>query len=96
MQASFGGQLSSLFGQRFALAVASPVDACSPLNNSGPISGTIVLIQRGACFMSTKVRSMQGTDRLGVALFRLDPGSAWMTFSFFPQRGAPRDFFVCG
>ncbi len=58
MQASFGGALSSLYGRRFALAVASPVDACSPMNNSTPVNGTIVLIQRGACFMSIKVSCM--------------------------------------
>jgi len=56
MQASFGAPLSTLYGRRFALAVASPNDACSPLNNSTPVNGTIVLIQRGACFMSTKVK----------------------------------------
>lgn len=56
MQAAFGAQLKSLYGQQFVLSVAIPGDACTPLSNAANINATVVIIQRGNCFMSTKVR----------------------------------------
>ena len=46
MQADFGGGPLKLAGRSYSVAVASPLDACSPLK---PIAaGTIAIMQRGA------------------------------------------------
>lgn len=55
MQAAFGGSVSSLYSQQLQLSVAQPSDGCSPLQNAADVNGTIVLIQRGTCYVSTKV-----------------------------------------
>ena len=57
MQAAFGGQVSSMYGRQFPLSVASPVEGCSMLQNSAEVAGTVVLIERGTCYFSTKVLS---------------------------------------
>ncbi len=56
MQAAFGGSIASLYNQQLLLSVAQPNDGCTPLQNAADVNGTVVLIQRGACYVSTKVR----------------------------------------
>ncbi len=50
MQAAFGGSVSALTGgKEYAMVVAQPLEACSPLQNDGnAVKGAIVLVQRGA------------------------------------------------
>lgn len=55
MQASFGGQVKSLYNQQLAFSVSIPADACSPLSNGVSVSGSVAIIQRGNCTMSSKV-----------------------------------------
>ena len=57
MQAAFGAPVSSLYGKQLQLSVATPQDGCTTLQNSADVSGTVVLIQRGTCYISTKVAS---------------------------------------
>lgn len=55
MQAAFGAQLRVLYNQQFVLSVASPADGCTAFNNAASVNASIVVMQRGNCFMSTKV-----------------------------------------
>jgi hypothetical protein len=48
MQANFGTSVATLGSQQLPLAVASPIDGCSPLQNTASLAGAVVLIQRGA------------------------------------------------
>ena len=48
MQATFGGSVSALANsQAYPLAVADPLEACTPLTNASALKGAIVLVQRG-------------------------------------------------
>jgi subtilisin family serine protease len=49
MQASFGGSVSVLTGgKEYAMVVAQPLEACTPLqNDAAAVKGAIVLVQRG-------------------------------------------------
>lgn len=57
MQAAFGAPLTTLYSEQFVLSVASPADGCSPFTNAAGVNASVVIIQRGNCFMSTKVGS---------------------------------------
>ena len=59
MQAAFGGTVASLEGQQLLLSLASPLDGCSVIQNSGAVAGTAVLMSRGTCYLSTKVANAQ-------------------------------------
>lgn len=54
MQAAFGGSLASLYAQPLQLSLAQPLDGCGQLQNAAAVNGTLVLVQRGSCYLTTK------------------------------------------
>ena len=60
MQSAFGGALSALGSETYKLVAADPALACSaPLNDGGNASGAVVLVERGSCYLSDKVATVQ-------------------------------------
>ncbi len=48
LQAGFGGRVSSLNSRSYRVLTASPLRACSSLQNAAELGGAVVLIERGA------------------------------------------------
>jgi hypothetical protein len=69
MQANFGTSVATLGSQQLPLAVASPIDGCSPLQNTASLAGAVVLIQRGTCYFSEKALAAQDAGAAAVLLF---------------------------
>jgi hypothetical protein len=64
-RAVFGPQTYSLSG---SVAVASPLDGCSPITNN--VTGKIVLMQRNACLFAAMVKVAQNAGAIGVIIYR--------------------------
>ncbi|GFR44316.1 hypothetical protein Agub_g5528, partial [Astrephomene gubernaculifera] len=71
--ANFGGDLAGLPANTPLLAGA-PQDACTPLTNAGSVSGRVVLVKRGGCYFSDKMRNAVAAGAVGVLVYndRLD------------------------
>ncbi|PSC76615.1 Serine protease ABC transporter B family tagA isoform A [Micractinium conductrix] len=81
MQATFGGSVSALANsQAYPLAVADPLEACTPLTNASALKGAIVLVQRGTCFFSEKALAAQAAGAAGVLIYDNVLG-AYFTYS---------------
>ncbi|HJR91996.1 MAG TPA: S8 family serine peptidase, partial [Acidimicrobiia bacterium] len=53
------------------LAVADPLDACTPLDD---MTGKIAFIQRGGCEFTVKVRNAENAGAIGALVFNSEPG----------------------
>ncbi|MDP9350771.1 MAG: S8 family serine peptidase [Chloroflexota bacterium] len=58
-----------------ALAIAEPILACTAVTNTAEVTGKIVLVQRGACTFTTKVRNAQNAGAVGVIVANSVPGA---------------------
>jgi hypothetical protein len=67
--AGFGPKISEgLFvGQQIVLS--SPVDACSPLDDSSSYNGKIVLIVRGTCTFVEKIKAASAAGAKGAVVY---------------------------
>ncbi|GAB4526069.1 MAG: hypothetical protein OHK0046_42530 [Anaerolineae bacterium] len=73
--ADYGGSIDTLPGE-YEIAVADPIDACTPLTNAADVAGKVVLAQRGLCEFSTKSYEGQQAGAIAVIIFNNRPGGA--------------------
>jgi mannosidase alpha-like ER degradation enhancer 3 len=50
------------------LALADPLKACSPLQNSHELNGRIAVVRRGSCMFEDKARLVQKAGAIGVII----------------------------
>lgn len=75
MQAAFGASVGKLGSGSFRLSVASPLDACSPLNNTADLAGSVVLVERGSCYFGDKAAAVQAAGGAAALIFDNQLGS---------------------
>ena len=66
VEAAFSKPLEEVGPITATVVYAEPNNACSPLTNASAISGTIALIDRGACFFTTKFINAQAAGAIAV------------------------------
>lgn len=57
------------------LAVAVPLDACTPLSNPAEVAGKFVLIQRGTCSFDIKLGQAEAAGAAGVVMYNNSPAA---------------------
>uniref|UniRef100_A0AC34FLJ6 PA domain-containing protein n=1 Tax=Panagrolaimus sp. ES5 TaxID=591445 RepID=A0AC34FLJ6_9BILA len=84
--AQFGLNLntSSVIG---SLALASPLQSCSPLKNARQLEGKIVLVRRGGCMFQEKARFAQTAGAIGVIVADNQEDSSFATAPLFSMSG---------
>uniref|UniRef100_A0A914Y341 PA domain-containing protein n=1 Tax=Panagrolaimus superbus TaxID=310955 RepID=A0A914Y341_9BILA len=84
--AQFGLNLntSSVIG---SLALASPLQSCSPLKNARQLEGKIVLVRRGGCMFQEKARYAQTAGAIGVIVADNQEDSSFATAPLFSMSG---------
>eukprot|EP00887_Chlorella_sp_A99_P001740 scaffold19.g1740.t1 len=75
MQAAFGAGIGTLGTRSYPLVVASPLDACSTLQNAADAKGRIVLVQRGSCYFGSKAANAQAAGAVAALVFDDQLGS---------------------
>ena len=86
-EGTFAGQKAHNFGGswdgfgKHEIVLAAPDKACSPLTNDDEVAGKVVLIKRGTCTFTTKVRYAQQAGALAVFVFNNEETG-------FPMMGA--------
>jgi glutaredoxin-related protein len=65
-ESSIGTEVPELVNS--TLVLAAPFDACGDLTNAAALSGQVVLVQRGKCDFTTKVRFCQKAGAAGVVV----------------------------
>ncbi|KAG2498668.1 hypothetical protein HYH03_003413 [Edaphochlamys debaryana] len=65
--AGFGGDLGTIASA--GLVAATPADACSGISNAGGIRGRVVLIQRGRCYFTDKMKAAATAGAVGVVVY---------------------------
>jgi extracellular elastinolytic metalloproteinase len=64
----FGGQFSTTMALTSDVVLASPLDACTDLNNNN-LSGKIALIERGSCDFDDKFKRAQNKGAIAVIIY---------------------------
>ncbi len=57
------------------IAIANPLNACTPLSNAAALQGKVVLLQRGTCDFVTKVANAQAAGAKAVVVFNNAAGN---------------------
>jgi subtilisin family serine protease len=60
------------------LAVAEPLNACTPLTNPDEIAGKIAFVQRGVCTFAVKHLEAQAAGATGIVVFNNMPGDPFV------------------
>lgn len=96
MVASFGSSPEKLGDEEYALSVAEPPEACTPLTNEDSIQGTIVVIIRGTCLFADKASYAERAGAAAVLVYDNEAGSYFTpdaddgTAVNLPVMGVPR------
>jgi mannosidase alpha-like ER degradation enhancer 3 len=70
-----------------SLALASPLQSCSPLKNARQLEGKIVLVRRGGCMFQEKARFAQSAGAIGVIVADNQEDSSFATSPLFSMSG---------
>lgn len=74
VEGEFTPPLSEVGPVTAQVAIAQPVLACGPLQNSAALNGKIAWIERGTCFFTEKIERLQAAGAIGVIVVNNVPG----------------------
>ncbi|KAK3276892.1 hypothetical protein CYMTET_15065 [Cymbomonas tetramitiformis] len=72
LEADFGPSLEGVFGTRLYVVEGAPKDGCSALTNAASIAGNVVLLDRGTCYFTDKVRRGEAAGAVAVIILNND------------------------